>query len=747
MYYELALTSVIVAGAYWGWFFVTKQPHGTATFGLMQFAAAALSGLGLYAHRAEEPAAWMGIAGAIGVGAGACLLVIGPLVRGLGRRFAATERLGIARRLLDIAEVLAPGSGVADEKALIGAMQEIRDGHIEQTVDALTAAKDRAPAEARLAIDERIAMLYLAAYRWNDAIAHAEANLFGAVSDLPPEPASPVTEAAEVREASESGQPKEAAPRPQPLRRVLGVAPPVWVELLGAYGRTGDLDRAAQMLARLEDACEGREEAGVWIHRARLMFLALAGRTAAVQTLVQPRQARHMSPAARTYWLAVAHEQKGDRAAATAAYQKARGRSRGRPRDLIEQALANLAKADGVPVTLSDEAHAVVARVEAAPLPAQVRAPAVPHFYATWSLTTAMLAVAAAITLSVGATNDVGVLMRSGAMVRGLVDGGEWWRIFSCVFVHVGGLHLLVNVIVMAFVGRIAEEMFGTARTFALFAVAGFAGAVASYLASPGGISAGASGALFGLLGAVFVELSWHRQRYRAAWKRGMWGRLALVIGAQLGYGFFYPVIDQWAHGAGLIAGAVFAVLLSPHARWAKAGLQLGRGIAVVSLAFLLLAGVRVARTSIYDSFWRLPRYAQVVGGVSITAPAAWINDGELSEPDGLVVVTTKRVPLTNLASQLAAWIGTDAPAIAKARYGSVVAATDPTMTLPKKWEGAELTSSFEDPVGYVQRYRLVVCGRVFGDELILIMVSAPETIARKASPFLAFLVASIRAS
>src|SRR6185369_4708004 len=112
------------------------------------------------------------------------------LVRWAARKLAAAERLGAAARLLDVAEILAPGSGVAEEKAVLGAMREIRDGRIEQTVDALVAAKERAPAEARLAIDERIALLYLAAYRWKDAIAHAETHLFGAV----PTPATdPVT--------------------------------------------------------------------------------------------------------------------------------------------------------------------------------------------------------------------------------------------------------------------------------------------------------------------------------------------------------------------------------------------------------------------------------------------------------------------------------------------------------------------------------------------------------------------------
>ncbi|MDB4963410.1 MAG: Rhomboid family protein [Myxococcales bacterium] len=724
MYYELALISVVVAGGYWGWFFVRRQPHGTPLFGIMQLAAALACAIGLYAHR-YEAAPWMGVAGAIGLGAGTCLLVVGPMIRGLARRFAAAERLGVASRLLDVAEVLAPGSGVADEKALIGAMKEIRDGHIEHTVDALTAAKDRAPIEARLAIDERIAMLYLAAYRWNDAIAHAEAHLFGA--------------------AKESIADTETA-APVSLRRALGLAPPVWVELLGAYGRTGDLDRAARMLAKLEDVCDGREDAAVWIHRARLMFLALAGRTAAVEALVEPRQARHMSPAARTYWLAVAHQQRGDRAAATAAYEKARDRSRGRPRELIDQALTNLAKADGIPVKLSEEANEIVARVEAAPLPPRVRVPRQPRPIATWSMTGTLLVVAGLITVFVGPTSDVGVLTRSGALVRGLVDGGEWWRIFSCVFVHVGGLHLLVNVMGMYFVGRIAEDLFGTTRTLALFGVAGFAGAVASYLASPAGISAGASGALFGLLGAVFVELTWHREHYRAAWKRGMWGGLAVVIVAQVGYGFLYPVIDQWAHGAGLVAGLVLGAVLSPHAPWVGAGRQLGRAIAVIAFGFMLTAGARVARTSVEDSFTRLPRIRHLVGGVAITAPANWLNDVELAEPDGLMIVAVKREPLTDLALQTSMWIGETAPAIARSHgFDKIDRAPVDVIKRPAGWEGVELIASFADPMGYRQQYRLIVCAQPVGDQLITVVLHAPESIATAAPGYLTRILSSIK--
>src|SRR3569623_2388187 len=122
------------------------------------------------------------------------------------------------------------------------------------------------------------------------------------------------------------------------------------------------------MLARLEEVCAGREDAGIWLHRGRMLFLALAGRPDAVRSLVEPRRSRHMTPAARTYWVAVAHARHGDADVAVAAYAKARSKSRGRPRLLVDQALARLAAP--MPFELGDEARQIMAQVETAPVPA-----------------------------------------------------------------------------------------------------------------------------------------------------------------------------------------------------------------------------------------------------------------------------------------------------------------------------------------------------------------------------------------
>ncbi|CAN5346038.1 hypothetical protein BH11MYX1_BH11MYX1_23180 [soil metagenome] len=702
MYYELALISVLIAAGYWGCYFVRYHAQ-VRTYGLMQLGAAFGAGLGLY-HRREGGPGWLGVAGAVGVGAGACLLLVGPLVRGVARRFASTERFGIAEKLLALADVLAPGSGVAEERQLLVAMREIRDGKIDQTLEALAAARVHAAPDKRLAIDERTAMLYLTAYRWDEAITYAEQHLF----TLP----TPTV----------AGD----APHPPALRRALGIAPPVWVELLGAYGYKGNLDQAARMLARLEDVCAGRDDAAIWMHRGRMVFLALAGRVAAVEQLTAKRTSRHMSPGARAYWLAVAHERKGDARGAALAYAKARSRSRGRPRLLIDQAIEHLQEIK--PIELTPLTQELVTRVEAAPAPVvQLRErPAKP--WVTWSLTASMFAVAGVMVVAVGDSKDVGVLVRSGAMVRGLIHGsaghdGEWWRLVSCNFVHVGGLHLMINALGLWVLGKLCEEMFGPVRTLAIFGVAGIGGFVASFYGSPVGISAGASGAIFGVLGAVFAELSLHKNHHRAAWGRGMWGSLAVVAVGQVGIDFMYSgVTDQYAHAGGLACGALMGLLLSPRSRWTAIATPVARILAAVFLGACIWAAVMVVRTPIARSLGT-PDHAIAIGpALAIDAPASWKYDEDsLHDPDEMIEL--------RFASSTAAAPFEDFTAHEKARihkqFDRIDLSTEHVVPLPPGLQGSELAVSGEeaDGAGGRQHYRIVIAGKQMEGGVVLVSI------------------------
>jgi len=717
MYYELALISVAIAAGYWGLYFIRLGPQ-MRLYGAMQLGAAIAAGLGLY-HRREGGPAWLGVAGAIGTGAGACLLLLAPLARATARRFAAAERFKIAARLLDVADLLAPGSGVSDEKALLAAMREIRDGNIEESVVTLTAARDQAHPDARLGIDERIAMLYLAAYRWDDAIAHAEANLFTAV---PPAIDVPST--------------------PHALRRALGIAPPVWVELLGAYGYKGNLDQAARMLARLEQVCAGRDDGAIWIHRGRLIFLALAGRVTAVEALVAPRTSKHMSPGARAYWIAVAHERKGEAAAAEAAYAKARSRSRGRPRVLIDRAIERLNNLQ--PIDLTPLAKELVEQVEHQAPPVvhlreRARAP-----WATRLLTASVLGVAAAIALTLGDSSDIGVLVRAGAMVRGFIHHGEWWRIVSCNFVHVGGLHLLVNTLGLWFLARECEHMFGAARTVAVFALAGVGGFIASYVASPVGISAGASGAIFGLLGAVFVELTLQRRHHRAAWSRGMWGSLAVIVIGQVGIDFMYSgVTDQYAHAGGALVGAALGALLSPHARWAKASLYTSRVIAAAFVGVCAFAAIMVVRTPIAKSFGMPDHEIAILPGLFGSTPAAWkLDDDSLHDPDDLIEV---RFLSSNTAHPFDDITQREEDRV-RHQFDRIDISTEHVVPVPPGWDSRELAISSEEPneVGGRQHYRLIIAAKQVPGGLIVMSIEVADSIARAAPGLLTALVASI---
>ena len=715
MYYELALISVAIAGGYWGWFFIRQ--HATRLYGVMLLASGVLSCLGLLGRKESIDA--LGVPGAIGVGAGTCLLILGPMVRGLARRAVGAERFGIANKLLTIADVLAPGSGVREEKTLLGAMQQIRDGNIEHTVDALQHAKRMAPDDARIAIDERIAMLYLAAHRWDEAIDHAEQHLFGAMPTEEPGP--------------------HVA-----LRRALGVTPPVWVELMGAYGYRGDLEKSARMLSRLEDACVGRDDSAMWLHRGRLMFLALAGRPDAVRTLVEPKRARHMTSSARAYWVAVAHERHGDVQAAEAGYAKARALTRGRPRVLLDRAFERLQKSRGG-VELGDTARELVARVEAAPPPQVVSRPEPRGMLATQILAVSLIAPALLIRILLGASTDVGVLMRSGALVRGLVHG-EPWRLVSCIFIHVGTVHLVVNVLGLWFLGRLAEGLFGRWRLLAIFALSGLVGSLASWLASPAGMSAGASGAIFGVLGALFVEMTWQRKRYRGAWSRGIWGSLALVTVAQIAIGFFYPVTDQWAHAGGLVSGALLGIVMSPHLRAAKILEHVARVVAIAFGLAAAAAAVMVVQTSVVDSLSRGPVVTKTLGSVQVHAPARWTAAlDELSDPDQLVMLAARRAN-GDLASGLAELGKSEAEHARALGFDSVKPAAERLVPLPAGgWQGSELELEATDALGARQRFRLVVAGRPDGGGIVVAALYLPESIARAAPSYFMDMLGSVR--
>ncbi|HSV67654.1 MAG TPA: rhomboid family intramembrane serine protease [Mycobacteriales bacterium] len=130
----------------------------------------------------------------------------------------------------------------------------------------------------------------------------------------------------------------------------------------------------------------------------------------------------------------------------------------------------------------------------------------------------------------------------------------EYWRLGTSMFLHIGPWHLLVNMLALGMVGAQLEPVFGRGRYLALYLLAGLGGSVAVYLfGSPCTVTAGASGALFGLFGALLVVV--RRLRYDAR-------PILAVIVIILLITFTIPNISKLGHVGGLVTGVLAAVVI-----------------------------------------------------------------------------------------------------------------------------------------------------------------------------------------
>ena len=189
------------------------------------------------------------------------------------------------------------------------------------------------------------------------------------------------------------------------------------------------------------------------------------------------------------------------------------------------------------------------------PLPGAERRPLV-----TWAL----LAVNTVIWVAAGGTENPDVLLDLGAMFGPLVANGEYWRLFTAMFLHVGVLHLVFNSFALFIFGQVLERIYGHGRFLTIYILAGLFGSVASYVINSIGIGAGASGAIFGVLGALaaFFVAQW--KIFGRIGQRNLTG-VMLLVSINLVYGLLSPGIDNWAHMGGFAAGFVLGLLLAPE--------------------------------------------------------------------------------------------------------------------------------------------------------------------------------------
>lgn len=162
-----------------------------------------------------------------------------------------------------------------------------------------------------------------------------------------------------------------------------------------------------------------------------------------------------------------------------------------------------------------------------------------------------------------GMTEDAVYMLEHGAMyVPYIIENGEYYRFFTSMFLHFGFSHLLNNMVTLVIMGRNVEPIVGKIRFLIIYLVSGLSGNilsfVAEYVTGEFPVSAGASGAIFGLTGSLLALTIIFRGRAGQVTKRDM----LIMIGINLYLGFTSQGVDNMAHIGGLIAGFLTTFIL-----------------------------------------------------------------------------------------------------------------------------------------------------------------------------------------
>ena len=777
--FDVLLLSVIVMTAYLGPMVLRRLGPGQRMYGWMVLGDLALAIVALASRKSDGPNPTADLVGTVAIGGAICLVMVPPALRTLARRALVSDRLRLARLLVDIREHLQPGMGARQESELISTILEVRGGQVDAAIERLRQRRDEMPDPlSRRPLDERIVMTYLYARRWDDAVAWFERHV-----KAPPLPPSPQLS----------------------------------VEMVRAYCEQGDLEKAGGLVEGLEGSAA--HASPLWtllLSRARLVFLAFSGRTTAVEAILGPRGPLGAMPeSGRCYWNGVARLKAGDRTGARTSLERAAklsGRDE-RARELAEVALQRIDEpgaagppeagpvvdqladrlsqlaaepAPGAAADAQDDTEAAgsdrsdggdepggangAGAGEAAAAPPSrgrgraraARAGQAPRLSGvswrevpvTTALVVANVLALVGMYLASGSTSDLGALVQAGANVKWATASGEWWRLVTSMFLHVGVLHLALNMYGLWVLGRLVEQFVGRTRMFVIYMGAGLVGAAASLLVGGAATSAGASGAVFGLVGAAAAELALNRRAYPRRWSGALLGNLVFLTVANLVVGFMYPMIDQSAHMGGLVGGVILGALLSPRPRFSRAAWMRGLVVvlAVLSGAWLVYGGWGAATSDFARTLSSQPRVARTIGGLDVEAPVVWnkVSETELMDPGVGVVVHLQRAELGGdhgfLDREIASWreqLRTEGGK--QFGFESARQVKQPALAVPHGWHIEELETTSAGDIGGDQIGKVAVVGRTAGPEVWLGIVVYPASLATDVAPAIDALLRSAR--
>ena len=170
-----------------------------------------------------------------------------------------------------------------------------------------------------------------------------------------------------------------------------------------------------------------------------------------------------------------------------------------------------------------------------------------------------------------GNTLDAQYMAGHGAMYPPYVaENGQYWRLFTSMFMHFGLMHILNNMVMLGAVGRIVEFAMGLVRFLIAYIVAGLCGGALSYVVmlhnNDYAVSAGASGAIFGMVGALVWIVIVNRGFYEGISRQ----QVIFMVILMIYYGVSTSGVDNWDHLGGLAGGFIISIVLYRKKRYNK---------------------------------------------------------------------------------------------------------------------------------------------------------------------------------
>jgi membrane associated rhomboid family serine protease len=189
-----------------------------------------------------------------------------------------------------------------------------------------------------------------------------------------------------------------------------------------------------------------------------------------------------------------------------------------------------------------------------------------------------------------GVSANTGRIFEQGALYGPLVDHGDWWRLITAAFLHYGPIHLGMNMLALWWFGQPLEAALGRGRFLLLYLASGLAGSAGALIANPLAVTVGASGAIFGILGAAIVLERQHTYVFGGS-------AMTLLI-VNLAFTFAVPNISIGGHLGGLAGGMLGILALSRfgrgHAVYGRPGLLGTASLVAIGVASVLIAYYKV---------------------------------------------------------------------------------------------------------------------------------------------------------